>query len=215
MKSFTFVVFFSSLPLNVLANPFVFVQAHLSVRTNDQSQFDGVGVKWTYDSGFSHLLTHQVAPHVEGEVALNATEMSLLRAFVLDWPAEFSGDLHVSIDGVSQPLGPPENGDVTMVDGHVQETHFRPLNPPVSTDKPVTVQLYDPLYYTAYALDPEITFEGPMTCSARTVKADLDAAHDLASSLLGGRQAGDVTSDEYFPPIGDAFSDRIIIFCTD
>jgi polyphosphate kinase len=57
--------------------------------------------------------------------------------------------------------------------------------------------------------------EGRDDCSVDVIVADLDAAYALADSRLDGRDPSDFGPDDYFPAIGDAFADTIVVTCAD
>lgn len=195
------------------ARPLIFVQAKLTLIAGDDGGLKGVMLDWLYDSAFTHLLAHEIGADEDETMQLSPEEVESLRALVLDWPPEFSGDLVVTADGVDVPILPRTEPSMTFEFGHIREKHTRILATDLPSQAEVVIKLYDPYYYTAYAVIPEVDVMGTLACPVSVLKADMDVAHDFASSLLGGRQVGEITGDEDFPPIGEVFSDSIIIKC--
>lgn len=197
------------------AHPHVFVTAAVELRLNDDGAVLGVNVTWSYDEFFSLLVTEELEIDADGDMILTADEAAALTDYIADWPQEYEGDVYVTRDDSAVALAPVQDHTVTFQDGIVREGFFRAFATPQDTiTAPVLVRIYDPFYYVAYEIDPQMIITGRDNCTASLAKADLDAANLLASDLLNGRQASDVGADEQFPEIGTAFADTIIVACS-
>lgn len=203
----------ASLAVPAAAHPHIFVEAGVEIVLDDAGRVAGVRLSWTYDEFFSFLLTSELGLDVDGDLQMTAEELDLLAGQVLEWPADFGGDLFVRQGEEAVALGERAEASVAYVDGRVIERHFRPLAAPVVANAPLAVQVYDPFYYVAYEISPQITFAGGAGCDAELRKADLNKAYSLVDELLYGRPASDVGPDEYFPEVGEAFSDTVIVTC--
>ena len=195
------------------AHPHVFVEAGVEVVFDEAGRVAGVRLSWTYDEFFSFMLTEDLGLDTDGDLVMSEEEMAALAAGVLDWPSDFGGDLYVLREDAPVALGPRAEASVDYVDGRVIERHFRPLETPVAADVPIAVQVYDPFYYVAYEIAPDIVLQGGAGCAAELRKADLNAAYSLVDELLYGRPASDVGPDEAFPEVGEAFSDTVLVTC--
>jgi len=195
------------------AHPHIFVEAQVEVVMDSAGGMIGVRLIWDYDDFFGFLLTTDLGIDTDGDMVLTAEEAAMLEAQVLDWPADFSGDLSVTQNGQVLALGPREQASAELRNGRVRETHFRPLATPADAATPVLVQVYDPFYYVAYEIVGDIGLTGGDGCVAQYQKADLNAAYSLVDELLYGRPASDVGPDEQFPEVGVAFADTVTVSC--
>ncbi len=194
------------------AHPHVFVQAEIEIQINAAQQVTGVRLNWIYDDYFSLMLTADLGVDMDGDMVLTPEEEETLKAAVMEWPADFEGDLYLTQGGAAVALGPKEEHTVAFLDGLVSEAHVRPLVSPAGGLEPMMLQVYDPYFYVAYEIvDLQVT--GGDGCSAKVRKADLDSAYAMVDDLLGGRAAADVGPGEEFPPVGQFFADTVFITC--
>lgn len=200
------------LPAAGVAHPHIFVETRLEI-VFDGDQLRGVRLSWTYDEFFSFLLMEELGLDPDGDGELTGAELETLAGFVLDWPADFEGDLSLSQTGEALELGPREQAALDVSEARVSEVHFRPVAGKVTADGPIRVQVYDPFYYTAYDIYGPIEITGRSDCEATIKRADIVAANDMVEEMLFGKTAAEVGPDEYFPPVGDAFADTITVTC--
>lgn len=197
------------------AHPHVFVTAQLELRLNDDGELLGVQVLWSYDEFFSLLVTEELNIDADGDLVLTDDETAALTDYIAAWPADYEGDVYVTRNGSPVPLDPVQDHTVVFENGAVQEGFYRAFTTPQDTiTAPVQVQVYDPFYYVAYEVAPQMTVVGRDGCTATLVKADLDAAYVQVDALLNGRPASDVGVDEAFPVVGVAFADTVVIACS-
>lgn len=201
-----------SVPMTATSHPHVFVEAQVTVVFDEDG---GVGIKldWFYDDFFSLLVTTDLGIDLDGDLVLTSAEQDLLDTQITAWPPDYAGDLEVSQGGEVLALAPKQNHEMRYVEGLFHEAHFRPIPALANSDAPVQVRVYDPTFYTAYELRGPVLIEGRDDCEVEVITADIDAAYALAASFLDGQQAGDVGPDDYFPEIGDAFADTIVVTC--
>jgi ABC-type uncharacterized transport system substrate-binding protein len=213
MRASILSLLFVSVSGPVAAHPHIFVEAEVEVVFDGEGLVAGVRLSWTYDDFFSFLLSSELGLDADGDLEMTAQELETLAGQVLDWPADFGGDLYLRQGDATVTLGARSEASVDYVDGRVIERHFRPLAEPLDASAPLTVQVYDPFYYVAYEISPDITLAGGEGCGAELRKADLNAAYSLVDELLYGRPASDVGPDEYFPEVGEAFADTVFVTC--
>lgn len=199
-------------PVAAAAHPHVFVQAQVHVIFDDTG---GVSVKldWYYDDFFSLLVTSDLGIDMDGDLKLTAAEQVLLDEQITAWPPDYAGDLEVSQNGTVLTLAEKQDHSMTYADGLFHEAHIRPVAAFAAPDAPLQIRVFDPSYYTAYDLRGPVTVAGRDDCTVQVIPADIDAAYALAESQLEGRDPADVGPDEYFPAIGDAFADTIVVTC--
>ncbi len=203
-----------ALPAPANAHPHIFVEAQVAVIF---AQDGAVSVKldWFYDDLFSLLVTSDLGIDMDGDLLLTADEQALLDDQITAWPPDYAGDLEVMQAGAVLELADKQDHSMTYADGLFRETHVRQINAVADPDAPLRIRVYDPGFYTAYSLRGPVTVEGRDDCAVQIIPADVDAAYALAESQLDGRDPAAVGPDEYFPAIGDAFADTIIVTCAD
>ncbi|WP_343035149.1 DUF1007 family protein [Parasulfitobacter algicola] len=168
---------------------------------------NAIRVSWTYDEFYSLLIfeDRQLDPDYNGE--LTSEELAVLDGFDLNWVDGFEGDLY--LDGAK--LGSPVPDGIKIEANRIVTSHIRPIIGSFDNTKPAVISAYDPTYYTAYEINADIVIEGTQDCSVQLEKADIAAATDLLEEMLFAMPASD--AEEYFPEVGRAFSDRVIIKC--
>lgn len=199
-------------PMTVPAHPHIFVEAQVTVVFSEDG---GLGIKldWFYDDLFSLLVTTDLGIDMDGDLILTAAEEQLLDEQITAWPPEYTGDLEVSQEGAVLPLAEKQEHRMTYEGGLFHEAHLRPVPGVPNADAPIQIRVFDPTFYTAYDLRRPVLIEGRDDCTAQVIAADLDAAYALAEELLDGRDPNAVGPDDYFPAIGDAFADTIVVTC--
>lgn len=199
----------------VAAHPHVFVTATVEISLDDDGQILGLHITWAYDDLFSLLVTEELELDPDGDMVLTADETAALTAYIIDWPADYVGDVYLWASETALPLAPVTEHAVSFQNGVVSESFYRALIIPQDTIfAPVDVQVYDPYYYVAYETTPDTTLTGRQGCTATLTRADIDSADVMVQSLLNGRQASDVGQDEQFPEVGRAFADTVRVACS-
>jgi len=198
---------------SVLAHPHVFIETQVTALFDDQGRFQGVRLIWTYDDYFSLLITEDLGVDTDGDMILTQQEAAKLNSYMTDWEADCKGDLLIATAAGPLDLGAVQDHTGVMEEGRIIETHTRLLATPQDMTGPVTVQVFDPGFYTAYTVVGSLGIEGRDDCTAVYQAADLNKAYSLADELLMGRAASDVGPDEAFPEIGQAFADTVTVTC--
>ncbi|MEJ8560101.1 DUF1007 family protein [Yoonia sp. GPGPB17] len=200
------------MPTIAPAHPHVFVEAQVTVVFAEDGAL-GVRLDWFYDDLFSLLVTTDLGIDMDGDLILTSAEQQLLDTQITAWPPDYAGDLEVSQNGVMLALAEKQDHSMTYEGGRFHEAHLRLVPELTDPDAPVQIRVYDPSFYTAYDLRRPVLIEGRDDCTAEVIPADLDAAYALAEDLLEGQDPNAVGPDEYFPAIGDAFADTIVVTC--
>jgi len=200
-----------------VAHPHVWIDAQVEVVLDDQDRAVAVRIGWTYDPFYSLFITGDMGLDPDGDGRLLPAELARLQGFDMNWQPGFDGDSHVSLDGVALALGPPEDWGATYDDsgGQITTTHLRRLAAPAAIGTAtLVVAVYDPGYYTAYALlpDPKVT-GGSGACRAVAWAPDLDAADEALQAALAEYSA-DQDAEADFPAIGAAYAEEVRVTCT-
>jgi ABC-type uncharacterized transport system substrate-binding protein len=200
-------------PAAATAHPHVFADSRIELLM-DGPLVVAVRLTWTYDEFFSLLLTQDLGLDPDADAVLTAEELRTLNDSVTDWPPDFTGDLVLTHGEEPVPLAPREAHGVDVVEGRVVETHTRPLAAPVSAaEAAVLVENYDPYYYVAYTIAPEVPLTDAGACAATVIPADPVAGQAEVDRLYEGLDVAEAGPEVEMPPIGYAFTDRVEVRC--
>ena len=199
-------------PMTATAHPHIFVEAEVRVVFDNEGRVS-VALDWYYDDLFSLLVTSDLGLDMDGDLILTAAEQAMLDDQITAWPPDYTGDLAVSQNGADLALADKQDHSMSYQDGLFHEAHVRPIAALVDPEAPLHIRVYDPSFYTAYDLRGEVVVEGRDDCTVQIIRADIVAAYALAESQLDGRDPSEVGPDDYFPAIGDAFADTIVVTC--
>ena len=200
------------MPITAAAHPHIFVKAQVAVVFGADGDV-AIQLDWEYDDLFSLLVTSDLGIDMDGDLVLTQDEQDLLDTEITAWPPEFAGDLEVSQAGQILPLLERLDHSMRYEAGLFTESHIRPVAAVPELAAPLEIRVFDPSFYTAYELVTPVEIVGRDDCSIEVVPADIDAAYALAADLLEGADPFDPDPAAYFPPIGDAFADRIVVTC--
>jgi ABC-type uncharacterized transport system substrate-binding protein len=200
-------------PAPALAHPHVFVDSRIELLM-DGPLVTAVRLTWTYDEFFSLLLTEELGLDPDADAQLTEEERVLLAASIADWPADYEGDLVLTRDGAALPLGARRDHSVAWQEARVVETHTRPLEAPVDVSQAaLTVENFDPYFYVAYTILPEVALTGATGCAATVIPADPVAAQAEVDATYGALDIAGAGPEVELPPVGHAFSDRVEVRC--
>lgn len=196
------------------AHPHVFVDAGIEVLVNDAGFATAVRISWNYDDLFSLLIVGERGLDTDGDGVLTSDETAALQGFDMQWDAGYAGDTFVLADGKPISLSGPSDWTAAYTDGRLKSSHLRALAAPIDLRKTeLTVQVYDPSYYTSYTIasDPVIT-GGPAGCNAQVFLPDQAAADAALEAALqeftdAQAQVGD------FPAVGAAYAEEARFTC--
>ena len=194
------------------AHPHIFVEAGLRVLVDARGNATGVEVTWEYDEFYSMVTFEDLGLDGDYDGVLKAEELAALDGFDLDWIPGYEGDLYLETRSGPVDLGPPEGRGVTVREGRIRSTHFRPLTPPVPAAG-LVLRAYDPGFYTSYTLGLGVGLAGAAAerCRADVTPPDRAEADARLAALLDEMTATEVEAD--FPAVGAAYAETVTIRC--
>lgn len=187
------------------AHPHVFVETGLRLVASESGAIQGVEVTWRYDELYSLLVMEDMGLDSDFDGQLTMAELERLNGFDLQWIDGFEGDLYAQSAAGQLKLGAPQNRGTSLAAGQIVSRHYRALE--TAADR-LSLKAFDPTYYTAYDLGLGVDL--PEGCTAKVVKADLEAARKLEAELLGD-DVDDPEAD--YPEVGEEFADEIFVTC--
>jgi len=196
------------------AHPHIFIDATLEVVLDDQDRAIAVRIGWTYDDLYSLSIIADRGLDGDWDGALTADEAAALAGFDMEWIAGFAGDTYALMAEDELVLGPPQDGGASYAGGKITSSHLRAFAAPVEIGAvPLIVQVYDPGFYTAYAIvgDPVLT-GGSGRCSIEAWGPDIEAADEVLKAALAEYSA-DESLEADFPAIGKTYAEEVRVIC--
>ena len=196
-----------------LAHPHVFIDTRIEVILNDENAATGVRISWTYDDLYSLFIIGDLGLDTDWDSKLTAEEEAKLSGFDMNWDVGFPGDTYVLMGEQEFALSRPKDWGASYAGGKITSVHLRTFDAPVPVGaEPLLVQVYDPGFYTAYAIafDPVVT--GGVGCVAEAYGPDLDAADEAMKAALAEYSA-DADLEADFPAIGKNYSEEVRVTC--
>lgn len=197
-----------------LAHPHVFIDTGLEIIFDGQGLATGLRISWTYDEYYSLVIVEErgIDPDYDGDATPD--EAKALAGFDMAWHADFAGDTYALMADADLTLSRPQDWTAAYVDGKITTTHLRLFDQPVVFGTaPLLVQVYDPSFYTAYAIvgQPVLTL-GPTTCRVEVFEPDVAAADAILQAAID-EVAGSTDVEGDFPAIGKAYSEEARVTC--
>ena len=146
----------------------------------------------------------------DGELA-EADRQELIR-YRNDWPTDFDGSAHLSIDGMNIPLDWPTNLDAEFIDGRLSVTFMRKLTTAVDlTISSATVAFYESSYFYDFSVTqhPQM-LNAEIQCHTDVVPF---APNNQGSVLQGALMKLNREQTPDIENIGALFADRIVVQC--
>jgi ABC-type uncharacterized transport system substrate-binding protein len=196
-----------------LAHPHVFIDTRVEVVLDTENRATGVRISWTYDDLYSLYVIGDMGLDPDWDGKLTVEEEAKLSGFDMNWVPEFQGDTYALLADQELALSRPKEWSASYAGNKITSVHLRTFEVPVPVkDVPLIVQVYDPGFYTAYAIafDPVLT--GGSGCAAAVYEPDIDAADEALKAALSEYSA-DVSLDADFPAVGKNYAEEVRVTC--
>ncbi|MEL6467495.1 MAG: DUF1007 family protein [Pseudomonadota bacterium] len=192
-------------------HPHVFVDGGVDFVFEDHTLV-ALRVTWLYDD-FETLYifsSYNLSLNAQGE--LDETDRKALIRHRSDWPSDFDGSAHLSVDGEAIALKWPTDLDAQMADCRLRVTFMRELEEAVPLARLVAdIAFYESTYFYAFAVTdlPELLGSGD-NCFAEVVKYDRSAHDEQLQATLARLGREEIPS---IANVGSLFADRIALKC--
>lgn len=134
--------FFLGSALPLYAHPHVFVDGGVDFIMADGATLDALSVTWLFDEfeTLYDLSSRGIEPQLDG--SLSDVDRETIRSAYADFPDDFDGSAHLTINGEDIEMDWPSDVAVNLVDGRLQLTFIRKLADQIDlTDKEVDGEL--------------------------------------------------------------------------
>lgn len=199
-------------PVAALAHPHEFIDTTLTLRFDAGGDLAAVRFVWAWDDFTSMLILADQGMDGDGDGVLSDAETAALTDLYSHWPPEFDGHFYLRQGADTVALAGPQGVQAAYRDGQLIVSFERALVAPVAADS-LTLQVYDPSYYSFYALTGAPVIEGRSDCRIATQTPDVEAAQQLYEQAMGSLTEADLMSGANEPQVGGAFADTVSITC--
>lgn len=196
-----------------LAHPHVFVDATVEVIFDAQGRAAALRIGWTYDEMLSLLVIEDKGLDPDYDGILTEAEHAALQGFDMAWDPGFAGDTYALAGEVPLTLSGPEEFTAGYEGGKLRSTHLRRLETPIDlTGQELVVQVYDPGFYTSYAIVGTPVLTGRGDCRAQVLEPDRAAADAILAAAIE-ELSGSGAEEAAFPAVGAAYSEEARVSC--
>ena len=199
-------------PGTARAHPHEFIDTTLSLRFDPGGALVAVGFVWAWDDFTTMLILADQGMDGDGDGLLTADESAALSDLYAHWPPEFDGHFYLRQSGSPVALTGPQGVEATVRDGQLVVRFERALVTPVAA-RDLTLKVYDPSYYSYYALTAAPGIEGRSDCQVSIQTPDIEAAQRLYEQAMGSLTEEDLMNGANEPQVGGAFADEVSVTC--
>jgi ABC-type uncharacterized transport system substrate-binding protein len=191
------------------AHPHTFIDGGVDFRFDGEGRLAALEVTWIYDAMTSLFMLEDLG--IDAAVPLAPEDRSRLAAYQTEWDQGFAGDSYLLDGEAAVVLSGPIGADAAVTDdGRVVITFERDVAVPFRPAPEAIVEVYDPTYYTAYAVTTEPALSGEAAgCRAEVVAFVPTAALKPLLDELAAVPA-DATPER---ELGRLLADRIRLAC--
>lgn len=196
-----------------LAHPHAFTDTAIRLIFDAEGRAAAVEITWVYDELTSLMVVEDRGVDMDGDGQATEAERAVLQGFDQNWDPGFAGDFYLRQGGQDLALSQPFGQVADYRDGKLHSTFRRRIEPPVVMDAPLSMQAYDPTFYTAYSLSGLPQVEGRADCALRLVAADTAAAQQEFGAALAAIPPDEVPDESRFGDVGRLFADEVQVTC--
>ena len=121
-------------PAPVLSHPHVFVDGGVDFVFKEENLLSALLITWIYDEFESLYILSSYGMSVNPEGELSEADLQELIHYRNNWPIDFDGSAHLSIDGKNIPPDWPKNLHAELINGRLRITFLRKLPTAVRPD---------------------------------------------------------------------------------
>lgn len=201
---------FAVTPAN--AHPHVFVDGGVDFRFDDQGRLEALEVTWLYDEFETLYILSSHGLSLNSTGGLDEIDRQRLVALRSEWPNDFDGSAHLSVDRATVALNWPTGLDGSLVDGRLQLTFERELETPIDLrGRDAEVAFYESTYFFAFSITQSPKLIGAFgLCDVQVQYFEAntqDTALQSALKKLSREETPDITN------VGSLFADKVTISC--
>jgi len=193
-------------------HPHVFVDGGVDFVFDDKNRLSALNVTWLYDAFETLYILSSYGMSLNANGTLDEADRQELIRQRSNWPSDFDGASHLSIDTARVSLGRPVGLDAQLIDGRLKVSFTRNLETAVDlSNASAEVAFYEATYYYAFKVtnEPKIS-QITDSCRAIVIPFDPNAQHDALQLVLAKLGREETPENDQ---IGALFADRIAVQC--
>jgi len=159
-----------SAPQTASAHPHVFIDGGVDFVMDASGDLTALRITWIYDPLASLFLLEDLGIFGLDDSDLTPELRAELAASQTSWTEGYDGDSYLWHDGDPVALSGPVDPTARIEDGRIVFTFQRETATPLRPGSDTTVKIYDPTYYSAYAVTQAARIEGPAEGCAAEVE---------------------------------------------
>lgn len=196
-------------PAGASAHPHIFIDGGVDFVFDPAGQLEALRVTWIYDPLNSLFMLEDLGIPFDPPDPLPPGDRASLAAYQTEWIEGFDGDSYLSHDGARVGLSGPQAPDAAVRDGQVVISFLREVETPFRPDATTEVRVYDPTYFTAYAITDTPALDGGDGCRTEVIPFEpTSMLQALQEQLLALPADADPEGEP-----GALFAERIRVTC--
>lgn len=206
------IVSLTPVAMPVQAHPHVFVDGGVDFVLSEGDLLEALQVTWLYDEFETLYILSFYGMSLNSKGTLDEKDRLELIRLRSDWPSDFDGSAHLSVEGESIALEGPSGLDAQLIDGRLKVTFSRRLEIPINLGRsPAEVAFYESTYFYAFTVTNKPQLLGDSgTCAAKVIPFDPDAQDTALQAALAKLSREETPENE---KVGALFADRIAVRC--
>ncbi|QPH55996.1 DUF1007 family protein [Pontivivens ytuae] len=194
------------------AHPHVFIDGGVDFVLREGAVLEALEVTWLYDEFETLYILSSYDISLNDEGGLDEADRQQLVGQQREWPEDFEGTAHLTVEGEDIALERPSALGARLVEGRLELTFTRQLERPIALEqKDVELAFYEATYFYALSIAnaPQLLGE-PGGCAAQVVPFEPDtqlAALEMTLFELGREETPAIEN------VGALFADRIALRC--
>ena len=193
------------------AHPHVFIDGGVNFVFDGESRLTELRITWIYDPLTSLFMLEDLGIDPAATAPLGTSDRAGLAAYQTEWDDGFAGDSYLWDGARRIGLSGPNAPEAELIDGKVAIRFSRRLETPVRPGAETVVKVYDPTYFTAYAITETPRLEGAAAgCHAVVQRFEPSGPLQALQQSLA-RLPVDATPET--EDVGALFADQVFIAC--
>ncbi len=191
------------------AHPHIYIDGGVDFVFDAGGRLTDLKVTWIYDALTSLFMLEDLG--IDAAAPLSAGDRARLAAYQTEWDAGYDGDGYLWDGPRRIGLSGPQAADADLLDGKVAITFRRSVAAPFRPGPETVVKVYDPSYFTAYAVTAPVRLEGGAAGCHAVVEPFAPGGPLIALQRSLSSLPADATPED--AEVGALFADKVHVTC--